>query len=337
MRLRMLMMWVSLLAPSLCLQAQGYHVTEHWKIGGEGGWDYLLNDPSAGRLYVTHGPRVEVLETRTGKPVGAITGLKSTHGVALDPDGKTGYVTDGGSNSVVIFDRKSLAVQATIAAGTNPDGIAYEPSTKTVWAFNGRSKDVSVIDVVQRKVIATISLPGRPEFPQPDGNGKVFVNIEDTNQIVVLDAREKKVLGSWALTGCESPSGMAIDVYQHRVFSVCDGGKMAVSDYVEKRVIAMASIGDSPDAVAFDQKRQLAFSSNGDGTLTVIDTAKAGYPVLQTVTTFKRARTLAYDEVSGKVFLSAARFGETPAPTTAVPHPRPAALPGSFEVLVVSR
>jgi len=322
---------------SVVSQAQTYHVADHWKIGGEGGWDYLLSDDAAHRLYVTHGPRVEVVDTLTGKPIGAVTGLKSTHGVALNPDGKTGYISDGAGNAIVIFDRKTLSVTATVPAGRNPDGITYESATKTVWAFNGRSKDVSVLDATTQQVVATIALPGKPEFPQVDGRGNVFVNIEDQNQIVKLDANTKKVATTWSLTGCDSPSGMAIDRAAHRLFSVCDGKKMAISDYGLDKVIGLASIGDSPDAAGFDAKTGLAFSSNGEGTLSVIDTRKPGYPAVQTVTTAKGARTMAYDASTGKIFLSAAHFGPTPAPTAAVPRPRPVALPGSFEIIVVSR
>src|SRR6202034_3663202 len=146
--------------------AQNYHVAEHWKLGGQGGWDYLLSDDAAHRLYVTHNSRVEVVDTTTGKTISAITGLKSTHGVALNPDGKTGYISDGAGNAIVVFDRANLSIQATVPAGTNPDGIAFEPSTKTVWAFNGRSKDVSVLDTGTNTIIATTPLPGKPEFPQ---------------------------------------------------------------------------------------------------------------------------------------------------------------------------
>ena len=177
-----------LAAPVPLVAQQPYHVIDHWKLGGEGGWDYLLADSSAHRLYVTHGARVEVIDTQTGKPVGAITGLHGTHGVALDNAGKFGYISDGGGNAVVVFDRSSLATVATIPAGTNPDGIVFEPATQTVWAFNGRSKDVTVIDAATRKVVATIPLPGKPEFPAVDGKGTVFDNIEDKNEIVRLDA-----------------------------------------------------------------------------------------------------------------------------------------------------
>jgi YVTN family beta-propeller protein len=328
---------VLLLSLSVVSQAQTYHVADHWKIGGEGGWDYLLSDDAAHRLYVTHGPRVEVVDTLTGKPIGAVTGLKSTHGVVLNPDGKTGYISDGAGNAIVIFDRKTLSVTATVPAGRNPDGITYEPVTKTVWAFNGRSKDISVMDTTTQQIVATISLPGKPEFPQVDGKGNVFVNIEDQNQIVKLDANTKKVVATWPLTGCDSPSGMAIDRSAHRLFSVCDGKKMAISDYGLGKVIGLASIGDSPDAAGFDAKTGLAFSSNGEGTLSVIDTRKAGYPTVQTITTAKGTRTMAYAASTGKLFLSSAHFGPVPAPTAAVPHPRPVALPGSFEIIVVSR
>ncbi len=322
-------------AATACAQ-QPYHVVDHWRIGGTGGWDYLLADPEAHVVYLTHGPRVEVVDTKTGKAIGAITGLKGTHGVALDPDGKVGYISDGGANAVVIFDRKSFATIASIPAGTNPDGIAYEPVTKTVWAFNGRSKNVTVIDTVSRTAVATIDLPGKPEFPQADGKGHVFDNIEDKNTIVELDAKSKTLTRSWLLTGCESPSGMAIDREHHRLFSVCDGGKMAVLDSESGKQIATASIGDGPDAAGYDAKRQLAFSSNGEGTLTVVDAAN-GYKTLQTVPTQKGARTMSFDPGSDRVYVVTADFGPRPEPTTANPRPRPAIVPDSFTVLVVGR
>jgi DNA-binding beta-propeller fold protein YncE len=326
-----------LLSAVVVSHAQSYRVTDHWKIGGEGGWDYLLSEDEAHRLYATHGARVEVLDTTTGKPVGAITGLKGTHGIALNPNGKTGYISDGGANAIIVFDRSSLSVKQSVAAGTNPDGIAFEPTTRTVWAFNGRSKNVSVMDTLNNTVVATIALPGKPEFPQVDGKGKVFVNIEDKNEIVELDAKTKSVVRDWPLTGCQSPSGLAVDTERHRLFSVCDGGKMGISDYAAGKLVGLASIGDSPDAAFFDPKSREAFSSNGAGSLTIVDTKKPGFPVLQTVVTVKGARTMAYDAMTGKAFLSAAKYGPAPAPTAATPHPWPSVLPGSFEIVVVSR
>lgn len=324
------------LASSIYGSGQTYHIADRWMIGGQGGWDYLVVDGAAHRLYVTHNSRVEVLDTTTGKVLGAVTGMKSTHGVALDPDGKTGYISDGAGNAVVVFDRSTFATEATIPAGTNPDGIVYEPVTKTVWAFNGRSHDASVIDVAARKVIATVPVGGKPEFPAADGNGNVFVNIEDKNEILKLDAKTHTGLAHWPL-GCDSPSGLAYDAAGHRLFSVCDGGKMVVTDSQTGKVLATPGIGDSPDATGYDARRKLAFSSNGDGTLTVVDASKPSYPGVQTLKTEKGARTMALDEATGRVYLVTAKFGPAPAPTPASPRPRPKIEPDTFGVLVVSR
>ena len=329
---------LALFCPSSLHGQSQYHIVDQWKIGGEGGWDYLLVDGPAHRLYVTHNARVEVLDTRTGKTVGAITDMKSTHGIALDTDGKTGYISDGAGNAVVVFDRKSLQTLATIPAGTNPDGIVFEPSTRSVWAFNGRSKNISVIDAATRKVIATVALPGKPEFPAVDGKGAVFVNIEDKNEIVKLDAKTREVLATWPLAGCDSPSGLAFDVLGHRLFSVCDGNKMVVTDSTSGRILATPSIGDSPDAAGFDAKNKLAFSSNGgDATLSVIDTNGNKYPTVQTLKTAKGARTMALDSTTGRIYLVTAEFGPAAAATATTPHPRPSVVPGSFGVLVVGR
>jgi DNA-binding beta-propeller fold protein YncE len=315
--------------------AQNYHVANQWKLGGQGGWDYLLSDDAAHRLYITHNSRVEVVDSTTGKSIGAVTGLKSTHGVALNPDGKIGYASDGAGNAIVVFNRTDLSVVATVPAGTNPDGITFEPKTKTVWAFNGRSKDSSVLDASSNKIIATIPLPGKPEFPHADGMGSVFVNIEDKNEIVKLDASSHKIVATWPLQGCDSPSGMAIDHKAHRLFSVCDGGKMTILDYTSGKLLGLANIGDSPDAAGFDEKHGLAFSSNGDGTLTIVNATKSGFPVVQTVKTAKGARTMTFDASTSRIYVVTAEFGPAPAPTATMPHPRPSILPDSFKVLVI--
>ena len=334
---------VSTLAAACCLIAMStvtqraeaqapYQVVDQWKIGGTGGWDYLLADGPAHRLYITHNSRVEVIDITNGKLIGAVTGLKSTHGVALDPDGKRGYISDGAGNAVVIFDRSSLAVLATIPAGTNPDGITYEPTTKTVWAFNGRSNNVSVIDPEKKAVVATIALPGKPEFPQVDGKGTVFVNIEDKNSIVKLNAATKKAEATWPLPGCDAPSGMAIDREHGRLFSVCDGNKMPITDMSTGKQIALASIGAGPDAAGYDAKNQLAFSSNGEtGTLSVIDAAH-GYKTVQTLPTKVGARTMAYDATTNRIYLMSAEYG---APVAGAK--RPSVLPDTFTVLVVGK
>jgi YVTN family beta-propeller protein len=314
-----------------------YNVLNHWKIGGEGGWDYLTSDPKAHRLYVTHGPRVEVVDTDSGKVVGSITGLTGTHGVALDDAGKYGYISDGGANAVVVFDRVSLATVSSIPAGTNPDGIVFEPVTKTVWAFNGRSNNATVIDARQNKVIATIPVPGKPEFPVADGSGTVFANIESKNEIDRFNAAAKTITAKWPLENCESPSGLAIDPKGHRLFAVCDGEKMAIVDARSGKTLANQTIGDGPDAARYDAARKLAFSSNGDGTLTIIDCTKRIYPVIQILITERGARTMTLDSATGRIYLATAAFGARPAATADDPHPRPAIVPGSFTILVVGQ
>jgi YVTN family beta-propeller protein len=336
-RMRTAFVMLALSASLTALAQKPYSVLTQWKIGGEGGWDYLTSDPQAHRLYVTHGPRVEVLDSDSGKVVGSITGLKGTHGVALDEAGTYGYVSDGGANVVVVFDRATLATVATIPAGTNPDGIVFEPKTKTVWAFNGRSSNATVIDTADRKVVATIALSGKPEFPVADGSGTVFANIETKNEIVRFDAAAKKITATWPVDNCDSPSGLAIDTAGHRLFAVCDGGKMAVIDTRTGKTLANPAIGEGPDAARYDAKRKLAFSSNGGGTLTVVDASKANYPIVQNLETQRGARTMTLDQSTGRIYLATAVFGDRPAPTAANPHPRPAIVPGSFTILVVGQ
>jgi DNA-binding beta-propeller fold protein YncE len=316
---------------------QPYKIVDHWKIGGDGGWDYLLADPPVHRLYITRGNHVDVIDTQTGKLTGSIAGLHGTHGIALDTAGKFGYISDGGGNAVAVFDRATLATVATIPAGTNPDAIVFEPATQTVWAFNGRSKDATVIDAAARKAVATIPLPGKPEFAAVDGKGTVFVNIEDKNELVRLDAKTNKLTAEWPLTGCDGPSGLAFDVRGHRLFSVCDGKKMAVTDARTGKSLANPAIGNGPDAAGWDAKHKLAFASCGEGVLSVIDASVPGYPTVETLPTQRGARTMAYDSAADRIYLVTAEYGPRPEPTADNPHPRPPVLPGSFVVLVAGR
>ena len=306
-----------------------FKVEASWKIGGEGGWDYLTVDSAAKRLYIAHKTKVDVIDLTTGKEIGAVIGLTGSHGVVISPDGKTGFVSDGGANAVVAFDLNSFQQTDKIAAGTNPDGMVYEPVTGTLWAFNGGSNNATIINIRSHKVVGTIAMPGKPEFPVADGTGTVFVNIEDKNSIVRIDAKAMKSTATWPLPGCESPSGLAIDLAGSRLFSVCDGKKMAVTDARTGKSLATAAIGDGPDATAFEAKTGLAFSSNGeDGTLTVIDAAH-GYKVLQTLTTKEGGRTMQLDPATGKIYIATADLKKVPGAK------RPSALPGSFTILVV--
>ncbi|WP_157439833.1 YncE family protein [Terracidiphilus gabretensis] len=323
---------IAVLAAPALVAAQGpYKVVDKWKLGGEGGWDYLTADGAAHRLYITRGMRVDVVDTGSGKIVGTIGGLHGVHGVALDDAGKYGYISDGGGNAVVVFDRGTLATIATIPAGTGPDAILFEPVTKTVWAFNGRSKDATVIDTATQKVVATMVLGGKPEFPAADGKGSVYDNIEDKSEIVKIDAKTKTITATWP-AGCEGPSGLAIDREGGKLFAVCDK-TMSVIDVKTGKVLATPAIGDGPDAAGFSAKHKLAFASCGEGVVSVVD--GVSLKTVQTVTTEKRARTMAYDPVADRIYTVTADFGAAPAATAQNPRPRPPVLPDSFRVIVI--
>ncbi|HTW62272.1 MAG TPA: YncE family protein [Terracidiphilus sp.] len=324
------------LAPLPLAAQKPYRILDRWQIGGEGGWDYMTADGPAHRLYLAHGPRVDVVDTASGKLIGSITGLYHTHGVALDSAGKFGYISDGGGDAVIVFDRSTLATVATIPAGENPDGIVFEPATRTVWAFNGRSHSVTVIDARTQKVRATIPLPGRPEFPAVDGRGVVFDNIEDKSEIVRIDARSRTITAIWP-AGCNSPSGLAMDAAGRRLFPVCDGKQMSVIDARSGKLLANPSIGSGPDAARWSARRHLVFASSGDGILSVIDAAAPGYPTIESLPTQRGARTMAYDPVADRAYVVTAEFGPAPAATAASPHPRPSIFPGTFTVIVIGR
>jgi YVTN family beta-propeller protein len=314
-----------------------YRVLDRWKLSDSGGWDYLLADSAAHRLYITRGDHVDVLNSTDGKLIGTISGLHGTHGVALDTAGKVGWVSDGGGNAVVAFNRATLATVATIPAGTNPDAIVFEPATQTVWAFNGRSNNATVIDAATEKVVATVPLPGKPEFAAVDGKGLIYNNIEDKSLIVRLDARSKTETAEYA-AGCQSPSGLAFDVAGGRLFPVCDGNKMAVVEASSGKVLATPAIGDGPDAAGWSAAHKLAFAScGGDGVLSVVDAGSPDYRTIQSLKTQRGARTMAYDAGSDRIYLVTADFGPRPAPTPENPRGRPPIIPGSFTVIVVGR
>jgi DNA-binding beta-propeller fold protein YncE len=325
-----------LLAPAP-LHAQGpFQIQHEWKLGGDGGWDYLSVDPVSKLLYITRGNHVMVVDTTQGKQVADITGLHGTHCVVFSSDGVHGYITDGGANAVAKFNRKTNTIEKTIAAGTGPDGAVFEPVTKTVWAFNGRSRNATVIDTNTDTVVATVDLPGRPEFPVADGQGNVYDNIEDKSEIVKIDAKAHTIAATWSILPCEGPSGLAVDPDHRRLFAVCDD-KMAVVDADSGKVVATPATGDGPDASRFSKADQIAFSPNGgSGTLTLVheDTPDT-YTVVQTLATKRGARTMAMDPDGSHVYLVTAEFGPRPtAPTPDNPRQRPPMIPDSFELIV---
>lgn len=325
---------------SVTLAADGpkYRVTEHFAIGGEGGWDYLSFDPGGGRLFATRGTHVMVIDPATGKTIGDIPETPGVHGVAVASDLGLGITSNGRGGSVSIFDLETLKKRGDVKVGNGPDAILYDPFSHNVFAFNGRSLDATVVDPATASVVATIPLGGKPESADTDRHGHVFVNIEDQAEIVEIDVKKNSVMEHWPLKGCEEPTGLAIDSKNNRLFSTCANQVMVILDTASGKPVATAAIGKHPDAAAFDPDTQLAFSSNGDGTLTVVhEDSPEKYTVVQNVATAVGARTLALDPKSHKIYLVTAKFGATPEPTAEQPRPRPAMVPGSFEMLVVSQ
>jgi DNA-binding beta-propeller fold protein YncE len=314
-------------------------IAQRWKLGGAGGWDYLALDASGRRLFVSRASRVDVIDTGSGTLIGTIPGTEGVHGIALAPELKRGFTSNGKADSVTAFDLDTLAVIREVKISAhNPDAILYEPTGKHVFTFNGKSKDVTVLDASSLTTVSTFSVPDKPEFAVDDGAGQIYVNIEsDSGQMVVIDSRKLTVKATWPLPGCASPSGLAIDRVNHRLFSVCDGKVMAITNAISGAQIARVAIGEGPDAAAYDAKRGLAFSSNGDGTLTVVRQVSADrYQVGSTVRTQRGARTMALDPSTGTLYLVTADFAPAPAPTVEQPRPRPAPIPDTFTVLVLA-
>jgi len=319
--------------------AAGYRVVREMPIGGEGGWDYLAMDPAARRLYVSHGTSVVVLDPDAGKKVGEITGLSGVHGIALAPELGRGFISNGRSSMVTIFDLKSLAKLGDVhSTGENPDAIVYDPATRRVFAFNGRSASATVLDAATGKVAGTIPLGGKPEFAAADGKGELFVNLEDKSEVAAIDARALSVKARWPLKPCEEPSGMAIDRKSRRLVVGCGNEMAAWVDADSGKVLATVPIGKGVDANGFDPGTSLAFASNGDGTLTVLrEDGPDRLSVVGNVPTRRGARTMALDEKTHAVYLSTAELGPPPAPTAQQPHPRPSIKPNTFTVLVVGQ
>ncbi len=316
----------------------GYHVFKKLTVGGEGGWDCLTVDGPARRLYISRGTHVMVIDLDTDKLVGDIPNTPGVHGIAVAPEFNRGFTSNGKDNTATIFDLKTLKVLGQVKTGGNPDIILYDPASKRVFTFNGRSHDATVIDAVTGKVVQTIALGGKPEFADADGKGKVYVNIEDTNEVVELDSMNAREVRRFSLKPCEEPSGLALDAVRGRVFSGCHNKMMTVLNIKTGKVIATVPIGENVDGNAFDAATGLAFSSNGDGTLTVVREISPGkFEVMQTVKTQRGSRTMALDPITHNIYLPAAQFSAPKASGESGSKPRPEMVKDSFEVLVVGR
>ena len=316
----------------------GYHLINSYKLGGEGGWDYLTMDSAARRLYISRSTHVMVMDADSGKIVGDVPDTPGVHGIALIQSLNRGFTSNGRGGNVSAFDLMTLKPDGNVQTGQNPDAIIYDPGSNHVFTMNGGSNDSSAIDPVEMKIAATIPLEGRPEFAASDAAGHVYVNLEDKAIMVQIDSEGLRVRRHWPMTGCEEPSGLAIDREHHRLFAGCHNLKMLIMDSNDGHVVGSVPIGQGVDANAFDPGTQLAFSSNGDGTLTVVkEESPDKFTVVENVPTKRGARTMALDEKTHNVYLVTAEFGTPPEPTAEHPRPRPPMLPDSFVVLVFGK
>jgi YVTN family beta-propeller protein len=317
-------------------QGKSYHHAKDISIGTEGGWDYLSVDPEGHRLYVTHATQIVVIDTTTDKVVGTIADTPGVHGFAIAGDLGKGFASNGREGKVSVVDLKTLQTTSKVQTGENPDAIIYEPGKQEVYAFNGRSKSATVIDAKSGNVVATIPLDGKPEFAAADSKmGRVFVNLEDKNAIAEIDTASHSVKATWPIAPGEEASGMAIDNASHRLFIGCSNKLMEMIDYTTGKVVGSVPIESGVDANAFDPFTKLAFSSNGEGTITVAhEDPPAKLTVVQTIKTQRGVRTMTIDPKTHRIYAAASDFEPAPAPTAETPRPRPKPVPGTFKVMV---
>jgi len=316
-----------------------YELKQKFTLGGEGGWDYLTYDPVGKRLFISRSTRVQVVDPEKGTVLAEIPNTTGVHGIALAQDLGKGFTSNGGENSVTVFDLNALKETAKIQleGAQNPDAIVYEPVSKRVFTFNGRSKNASAIDATNNAIVATIPLDGKPEFAAADGNGMVYVNIEDKSELQSIDARRAKVTDTWPLTGCEEPSGLAMDQKHRRLFAGCHNRVMAIVNADSGKVVTTVPIGQGVDANNFDPATELAFSSNGDGTLTVVhEDSPDMFSVAQSAQTQRGARTMALNPNNHEVYLVTAEIEEQP-PAEGQTRPRRTMKPGTFSLLVMAK
>jgi len=315
-----------------------YQLKQKFTLGGVGGWDYLTFDPVGKRLFISRATRVMVVDPYKGFVAVEIPDTPGVHGIALAQELGKGFTSNGRDNTVSVFDLKTLRQTSKIKIeGENPDAILYDPSSKRVFTFNGRSKNATVIDAVSEEVVGAIPLEGKPEFAAADGQGMVYVNIEDKNELQSIDARKAAVVNTWPLTGCEEPSGLAMDPKHRRLFAGCHNKVMAIVNADTGKVVATVPIGSGVDANEFDPGTDLVFSSNGDGTLTVVhEDSPDKYTVEENAQTQRFARTMALDTTNHDVYLVAAEIEELP-PAAGEQRPRRTMKPGTFTLLVMSR
>ncbi|HEY5514325.1 MAG TPA: hypothetical protein VIK40_11840 [Geomonas sp.] len=331
---------MSLFSPELNAKPKstGYHLIKKTVLGGEGFWDCLSLDSETRIMYITHGTEVVLFQIDSGQKLAPITGLQGVHEVAFASKLGRGYISNGRSDMLTVFNLKTGEKLAEIKTGANPDTMLFDDFSGRLFSFNGRSADATAVNATDNGVAGTVPLGGKPEFAQSDGKGTIFVNIEDTSEIAAFDSKSLKVLRRWKLAPGEEPSGLALDKKNRRLFSGCSNKMLVVSNADTGAIVATAPIGSGCDGVCFDPATGLIFSSNGEGTLTVIrQVTPDKYAVVETVATARGARTLELDLRTHHVFVVTAELGPAPAATTENPRPRPQVLPGTFQILEFGR
>src|ERR1700720_2678604 len=320
----------SLLAQS----SSAYRITHTYTLGGDGSWDYIVPDPPNHRLFIGRQTRVMVVDENNGALLGEVTGIKGAHGTAVAGATGHGFATSGTDQSVVMFDLKTFKVLGRIPAAEDADAIIYDGASNRVFTLNGDAHSSTVIDPRAGTLITNIPLGGKPEYGASAGDGKVFANLTDTNEVVEIDAKTATVARRWSTAPCKQPVAMAIDTAHHRLFSGCRSGGMAVSDYQAGKVVATLPIGTGVDGAGFDAVSGNAFASNADGTLTVIhQDGPDQYHVTQNVQTPQGSRNMGLDSTNHRVFIVSATFGPAPAGGRG----RGAVLPGSFTLMTIER
>jgi DNA-binding beta-propeller fold protein YncE len=315
--------------------AAGYRLSKTIRLGGNGSWDYLIADSAARRLYVTHYDRITVLDLDNGQVVGEIGGLQGVHGVAIDRESGRGFASNGKADSISIFDLQSLQVIGQAATGRNPDAIVYEPLTRRVFAFNHSGGDVTVINAGDGSAAGTVEVGGELEYAVSDDAGTLFVNVEDRSEIVRIN-RQLEIVSRWPLAPCEEPTGLALDHLNRRLFSTCGNGMLLVVDADDGHIVSKLPIGNGCDGVRFDSKTRRIFTSNGQGTLSIIQQDAADqYRLLGDVPTQRGARTLELDLPTHRIFTATANLGPMPEARPGE-RARPEILPDSFVVLEYS-
>jgi DNA-binding beta-propeller fold protein YncE len=328
---------VALALPALAA-GSSYQLTQKYTLGGDGGWDYLTYDGVGKRLYISRGTHVMVVDPSKGTVVGDVPGTAGVHGIAVAPELGKGFTSNGRDNSVTVFDLKTLQPITTVKIpGRNPDAIIYDPASKRVYTFVAGPQAIVAIDAVTNGLLGSMPIGGKPEFATVDGRGTLFLNLEDTSQIIAGDTMQSQIKGTWALKPCEEPSGMAIDARSHRIFIGCSNKMMAVVNSDNGAVVTTVPIGAGSDAMGFDPGTNLVFSSNGgDGTLTVVhEDTPDKYTVVGNPATQAGARTMAVDPGTHNVYLVTAQFNVAPTPVPSG-QPRRTMVPGSFTLLVMS-